>query len=1297
MDKTLIYKHFLLTCIIVCSGLFLRAQDNIQFKNYTLDDGLSQSTVSCIVQDQIGALWLGTQDGINRFNGKNFEVFTVDKGYDVSSEYINTSFIDKKGDLWFGTSNGLTKYDLKAAKFSSFKLKQRISIFSITEDDNGNLWLGTVFGKIYKFNTKDYKYQLIDDQTFDSRIIDIRYQNNQLIFVSEFEGVLRTDVSFKEKKTLNPNTKSHDDFVINGLIESPLYNLVISTNEGVFYYHESTNQFLELEDLFSKLKGVNIIDAIYLSKNKLIAASENSGLFQITRAANGSISVLNYSSDIFQRGTLISNKLTGLFKDNQGIIWITSQQGLSSFSPSQIGFKGVGVSADPNKGLPSQNVWGFAESKNQRFLFIATDKGISCYDRKKQNYYHYNRRSIDNEDFTTLSVEVVSNNILLVGCVDGLFELKIDNTDPKMYTFTKLTHASDVQRGFDLIYTIIPYKNERQYLIGTKGGIILFDYDTRQFQYLYHQNKVENSIGLGACRFIFNYGENYYASPSSGGIYLIKEEDEQLKAFSDNELSLLSKATKDYFTAIFQASKHELWFGTLGDGVFKFDLKTKNIVHYDKTNGLPNNVIYGIEAIGKNPEFIWLSTNKGVAAIKTKDESFYSFTEKDGLMSNEFNLGASFISKGGEIYFGSIEGINYFKPSNVFYINNNIHVFFSEIEIENKALFPSEHGILSQNIAFTDRIRLPYDKRSLKLRFFANDLSSPDRIRYKYVLSGGDEIEEDLGSSNELRFTSLAPGVYNLSVYARTTNGKWTEYPAELTIEVERPFWLTWWFYVIIAAVIALLVLYRVRKSIETERKRQVRLEMRIADRTRELRIKNEKIQQQKDRLEKQTKELEQEKEKSERILNNILPKETASQLKKDGRSAARDFKVVSIMFTDFVGFSKIAERMTAKELVSILDMHFRKFDEIIEKNSLEKIKTIGDAYMCAGGVPIRNKTHPIDTTLAAVQIKDYMLTHKKDQLAKGEPYWRLRIGINTGSVSAGVIGTKRYAYDIWGSSVNHAQRMEQLCEPGKIAITQDTFDYIEPYFECVKIGKVKTKSGAKIMMFEVVSIKPELSEGGLGVEPNESFQKLVTLHHYSKINYYKAERFIMAKLKKELSPKLHYHSHEHSKDVTRQVERIAIQEGITDEDLFLLKSAASYHDAGFVEQYDKNEPVGARMAAEILPKFGYSKEHLERIKELIYVTQVPHHPKNKLEEIICDADLDYLGREDFHEISDRLRKELREHGKISSDRLWDTIQVTFFGLHHYFTQTSIDTRLEKKKQNLEDIKKRIEEDNYVD
>ena len=153
--------------------------------------------------------------------------------------------------------------------------------------------------------------------------------------------------------------------------------------------------------------------------------------------------------------------------------------------------------------------------------------------------------------------------------------------------------------------------------------------------------------------------------------------------------------------------------------------------------------------------------------------------------------------------------------------------------------------------------------------------------------------------------------------------------------------------------------------------------------------------------------------------------------------------------------------------------------------------------------------------------------------------------------------------------------------------------------------------------------------------------------------------------------------------------------EGVTDESLFLLKTAAIFHDSGFIEQYDKNEPIGARMAQEILPKYGYTEQHIKTIVELIYVTEIPHKPINKLQEIICDADLDYLGRDDFEEIADKLCKELLEQGKIKSRKEWDQIQVNFISQHQYFTTTAIETRRTKKLANLEVIIDRLNEDGY--
>ena len=502
--------------------------------------------------------------------------------------------------------------------------------------------------------------------------------------------------------------------------------------------------------------------------------------------------------------------------------------------------------------------------------------------------------------------------------------------------------------------------------------------------------------------------------------------------------------------------------------------------------------------------------------------------------------------------------------------------------------------------------------------------------------------------------------------------------------------------------VLAILIRWYFSKRIKNARREQLKLEIRINERTREIKKQNKEIDQQRKKIEaeknkvvEEQKKLQIEKDKTERLLKNIMPTSTADELKKSGKARARSYKKVTVLFTDFVGFTKISDEMSATELVKKLDVYFTSFDKIIVKNNLEKIKTIGDAYMCAGGVPVRNTTNPIDAVTAALQIQAYMQKRKNDAIANGREYWTLRLGINTGEVTAGVIGSERLAYDIWGATVNRAQRMEMLGQPGMVTITGATYTLIEPYFECRYAGKAETKNKEMIEVYVVERIKTELSKKGEGIEPNEKFHQIVNLHHYSTINYYKAERHIMSVLNQQLSSNLHYHSINHTKDVVSAVERLALAENVTDEGLFLLKSAATYHDAGFVEKYEQNEPIGARMAEEILPLYGYSENHIEKIKELIFVTEIPHNPKNNLEEIICDADLDYLGRSDFHEIAARLCKELIEHGKIENEKMWDEIQVKFLKSHRYFTKTARKTRKSKKEENLLEVIARLKANNY--
>jgi class 3 adenylate cyclase len=250
----------------------------------------------------------------------------------------------------------------------------------------------------------------------------------------------------------------------------------------------------------------------------------------------------------------------------------------------------------------------------------------------------------------------------------------------------------------------------------------------------------------------------------------------------------------------------------------------------------------------------------------------------------------------------------------------------------------------------------------------------------------------------------------------------------------------------------------------------------------------NQELERQRDEIRKQKCEIEIEKRRSEDLLLNILPEETSRELIIHGVTKTQFYKKVTVLFSDFKGFTKVCEHYPPQDIVSELDRHFSKFDEICEQHFVEKIKTIGDAYMCAGGIPMRNNSNPVDVILVALGILDYMEKVNAEKRARGIPSWDIRIGINTGSIIAGVIGKKKFAYDIWGDTVNTASRMETSGEIGKVNISGQTYQYVKNFFVCEYRGPIECKSKGEIDMYFVLGIKPELSQAGEGKKPNNDF-----------------------------------------------------------------------------------------------------------------------------------------------------------------------------------------------------------------
>jgi class 3 adenylate cyclase/predicted metal-dependent HD superfamily phosphohydrolase len=535
-------------------------------------------------------------------------------------------------------------------------------------------------------------------------------------------------------------------------------------------------------------------------------------------------------------------------------------------------------------------------------------------------------------------------------------------------------------------------------------------------------------------------------------------------------------------------------------------------------------------------------------------------------------------------------------------------------------------------------------------------------------------------------------------VQGSNNDGLWNEQVTQVKVTIVPPIWKTWWMRTIFASLAILLFWWIYRMRVRRVEKARRELEEKVEMRTQELVEKSQELAQKADELEMQKEEIMQindqlasineqlgdEKKKSEEMLLNILPRETAKELQEQGFYTPRHYQLASVLFTDFKSFTSIAESMTPKELIEELDYFFQYFDAVVEKHNLEKIKTIGDAYMCAGGIPKPNHTNAIDAVLAGLEIVAFTQRVNEERIAQGRRAWELRVGINSGELVAGVVGKKKFAYDIWGDAVNLASRMESSGEVGKVNISQGTYELVKDFFVCNHRGRVHAKGKGEMDMYIVEAIKPELSLGNDGLSPNAQFREMVKevmmkanslLHNKEEMQNFPTPLFIKARkhveqlLTSKLPAHVVYHNWPHTWEVTEAAIEIGIAEGTSDAELEQLAIAALFHDTGHTMNYENHEEFSLKIVRQFLEKQGKTEVFIQSVTDIINATRMPQRPQNVMQRIMCDADLFYLTSELFEEKSQLLRQEWEaQFNRTYTDHAWISQNIAFLESHQYFT-----------------------------
>ena len=700
----------ILASYIFCAFVFIQAnaQSNYRFKNLTINDGLSQSSVLTIVQDELNALWIGTQDGLNRYDGKTFEIFTSDKTEGLHSEHILCSLKDKKGDLWFGTSNGLTHYNLRSEKFQTHKPKEGVALYiqDIVEDNQGRIWMATAENSVMLYSPKTKKFISKASYSTSKKTNRITIVNNQKLVVSTDDGRLFvTDLKTEKTEEVLFTEKYGSGLRINNIINKDDNAVVVATNRGGHILDVNT---LNYEPYFEELNRVagfqSISDAYYEPSVGWFISTTNNGLYILDEEKG----VEHCVEDIFQKTALLFNELNMIYRDASGTFWIGSKRGASCFNPLRKGFLGVGPSGISSRGIPTSSVWCFAENEDGHYLYVGTDRAVSRYDKRIGTFKQYMRASqtsYGTGETSVLALQVVDTSKILVGCADGFFELLVNNG---RYEYKRI----NIKGKHDRIYGFVHWKNSL-YWLATKGGAILYNESTGNIRYYEHSSiSPEQTISKGICRRVYKdkNGRVWFAT-STGGLNSLSEQDGEptIRPYEHNYI--LKNTSTDYITSIYHEKQGVYWLGTSGSGLLRWDERSKSVNVYNKVNGLPNDVVYGI--LPGKPGELWLSTNKGLCRINTQRAQAKTYTEIDGLMSNEFNLGASFESETGVLYFGGIYGYNYFDPKELVDTKGEISVVFSRFKLENEWLTPySKDSPLKKPIFETNEINLGYKQRN---------------------------------------------------------------------------------------------------------------------------------------------------------------------------------------------------------------------------------------------------------------------------------------------------------------------------------------------------------------------------------------------------------------------------------------------------------------------------------------------------------------------------------------------------------------------------------------------------------
>lgn len=812
----------------------------IRFTQIGLEDGLSQSVINCILQDRQGFMWLGTQDGLNRYDGHNFKVYKPDPNdpNSLSDAWVTALYEDKDGFLWIGTSQGgLNKYDPRTGKFTRHlhNPKDGVSlskgdVLAILQDNSGTIWAGTEDG-LNRFEPASGTFTRFQNNPEDATSLSFNqvraiFQDQQgKLWIGTNHGLNLFDPqkgSFRHYLNDPGNPDSISDSTILSVDEDEQGNLWIGTDNGLNRFDplsEKFTRYLHDQRDPSSLEN-NTIFAVLIDSRGILWAGTESGLEQFDNVTGN---FTHFHHNPLVQDSLSTDQVFSLYEDRENNLWVgTWGGGVNKYNRGQDKFGYYRYDPEQPNSLSDGGIFGLYADPSGMVWAGAYGSGLDRLDPTTGNVTHFIHNPKNPDSLGSTAVWALLRDHqgrLWVGTSNGLDEFN-DKTMNFIHHIDKNNPNNNSR-----IYALYEDSDEKLWL-GTSQGLDRYDPKFGRYIHYTRDDDKMNATPKGVRALLEDQDGYLWVATAEMGLYRLDRQTGSFQRYLHDPESLHSLPNNKVL-ALYHDNQGMLWVGTGGGGLSRFDPITQTFATYTERQGLPNNFIYCI--VPDEQGILWISTNFGVSRFDPRTEKFTNYTISDGLQSNEFNQGACARAKDGAIYFGGLGGINRFYPARVGSNHYAPPVALTSLTQDGKPLQTGSTAELAEE--FT----LKWPQNSFEFEFAALSFAESQKNQFAYKLENFDSDWNTLGNQQSGRYTNLPGGTYTLRLKASNNDGVWNETGKSIKVTVIPPFWQTWWFYTLAGVFVAGSVtgLYQLRvRSVETQK---LELERQVHERTREI------------------------------------------------------------------------------------------------------------------------------------------------------------------------------------------------------------------------------------------------------------------------------------------------------------------------------------------------------------------------------------------------------------------------------------------------------------------------------